>query len=218
MEKRKGTALVWFAIIVVVFFIIIVVAANSGNEDDMSSNINKGSGAIEYEIGQAVQVNGEWFYVIEDSYVEQPNVLLMTKENIDTLSLVQSSTSKGVPFSEEQYWEGLTLTYPYDLNEKNLPDISRFALRAAYDYGTKIGGKGRLLTYDEAKKLFDKHKDILFGIDTANGELTYWLGTACKVELIYVIEPSINNVGMAVNSGFSCGIRPVVEISKKLIY
>ena len=125
-----------------------------------------------YSIGDVVTIGTETFYVIEDSDKTQEKVTLLTKDSINK-DLVQSSATTLVNFCEEsafEYWG--TGTDPYDIQEPEptldestgeltLP-ASHVAAKAAYDYGAKVGGVGRLMLLEEAEALdTDEYKDIL---------------------------------------------------------
>lgn len=158
-----------------------------------------------YSIGDTVTVNGEAFYVIEDSSETQTKVLLLAKQNINTSTLVQSSSANTIMFSSTNYWSN-----GEDIIETTTPpDSSHYAAYAAYRYGAKLGGIGRLLKYSEASILAYTYS--LIPDDGGN----FWLGTATDSEdVIYGVFYDIY-IGAYESDMF--GVRPVVEISKSKI-
>ena len=54
-----------------------------------------------YIIGEEVKIGEESFYVIAD---DNEKVILLTKENIDAINLVQSASAGAVDFSNTKYW------------------------------------------------------------------------------------------------------------------
>ena len=203
---KKGIIITIIVVILLILgFVLIPKDSTVDGTKNNSSSSNEADGSSdsvysEYKIGQTVQIKGETFYVIAD---KQEKVVLITKENIDTINLVQSSNANKISFSDEYYWASEATQYPYNITEAGQPEASHYALRAAYDYGVKIGGVGRLLTYNEAEALFSNHKSLVFGTESENGKLSYWLGTANSNQLIYIIQPNYGIIGGSLNSSFS---------------
>ena len=174
-----------------------------------------------YTKGQKVMVGTEKFYVIEDSDETQDKVTLLAFENIDTTNLVQSATAGNVAFSSESYWgEG---TSPYDITEPETIPASHIAAKAAADYGTKLKGTGRLMTYNEVNTLLGEgYSAMIYGTETTNSNkyLKYWLCSAYNMGYVYNVNNNTNlKIGFSVYSAESvCGLRPVVEISKTEVF
>lgn len=169
-----------------------------------------------YEKGDIVKVGTEEFYVLEDKTTEG-KVVLITKQCVvtdesDSNYLTQSDQADTVVFSTEVYWEEETSTN-YIIEEDTLPiPASHKAAKAAYDYGEKLGGKGRLLTYSEAEAL---DTEILYGVSDEI-VLSYWLGSAKYSEdgvQVYYVQPPKNIFSIS-PTGSQLSVRPVVEISK----
>ena len=177
-----------------------------------------------YSVGQEVTIGTENFYVLKDSDATQEKVTLLAKECIDTTNLTQSASANTIAFSETNYWSNIEgITYPYDLIEIGEPDASHKAVRAAYDYGVKLGGTGRLMTYSEADSLKNEYSAMIYGKETSSGYLHYWLGSIRETDYVFrvsgaasVVDSDYINSWNYDNSS-SCKIRPVVEISKSLI-
>ena len=100
---------------------------------------------------------------------------------------------------------------------------SHTAAKAAYDYGVKVGGIGRLLTSNEAVSLdtTNEYKNILYGINgkSSRESLEYWLGSVVQggnteftVYSIYGFLELFRTGDLSIY-----GVRPVVEISKSNI-
>ena len=164
----------------------------------------------EYYEGENVRINGEDFYVIEDSDATQKTVLLLAKECIDTTKLLQTWAANKITFSSTPYWDGTVTSYPYNLTETGVPDKSHYATYAAYQYGIKFGGLGRLLTVEEAAKL---NEDILF--NSENGYLEYWLGTARENYFVDCVDGRSEDLSDDMYNNEN-GVRPVIELSKSI--
>ena len=242
-KAQKGITLIALIITIVVLLILAAVAISSITNDgilsyaqnaakdynqavkneqsmlqeyeDYLTGINGGFEA--YTVGQEVTIGGETFYVIKDSPKTESKVLLLAKENIDTTNLVQSSSAEPVAFSSTNYWSTIEgITYPYDLVETGVPDSTHYAAYAAYQYGVKLGGTGRLLTYSEADKLDNDNYNyaMIYG-DSTNGYLEYWLGSAYYADYVWYVDGDCGEFyGNAYDDDSCCGVRPVVEISK----
>ena len=240
-KEQKGITLVALIVTIVVLLILATVTINSiqnygiinkaknvaekfneaqEKEQNMFNeyldyfNGNSGSNKA-YSIGDEVTVKGEEFYVIVNSDKNQTTVLLLAKENINTTTLVQSSSANTIEFSETDYWT----SYPSDLTETGVPDSTHYAAYAAYQYGAKIGGTGRLMTYDEANALIGAGETaMIWGEESTNGYLCYWLGTAYDSDAVYGAWSSSKTLDWSYyDDGQSNGVRPVIEISKDLI-
>ena len=237
-KEQKGITLIALIITIVVLMILAAVAINSiTNEGILSqagSTANKYNQAVKdeesylqdyedmltaanggyetYTVGTLVTVNGENFYVIEDK-TSLGKVVLLAKGNINTTALTQTSANP-VAFSTEPYWTGAG-----DIKEETFPiPESHIAAKAAYDYGLKIGGKGRLMTHTEANTLKDKYSDMIYG--PTGAKLEYWLGSANSTDFVWLVDGDYGGLGdvSCLTDGHfvydSIGVRPVIEISK----
>ena len=188
-------------------------------KDDSSS----GKEYASYNIGDEVTINGEEFYVIEDSDETKATVTLLAKECINTENNLQSASDKNsVSFASSYYWASTATSYPYDLTETGVPSQEHYAAYAAYQYGTKFGGTGRLLTYTEANTLKDSYGSIVWGKDTEDGWLMYWLGTAASSTDPYTAVGSSSSTSGSFycdssRYGLKYYVRPVIEVSKDLL-
>ena len=173
-----------------------------------------------YAIGDGVTLGEESFYVIAD---DNEKVTLLTKDCINTLTLLQEAMPENLideDFSETSYWSNIEgITYPYDLIEIGEPDASHKAAKAAYNYGTKVGGTGRLMLYSEAISLATTNSDILYGTNgkSSNMYLWYWLGTASNEDDVWCVSGGVENLVEIPIDGPVFSVRPVVEISKSKI-
>ena len=173
-----------------------------------------------YTVGEEVKIVVDGvehaFYVIEENdNVTKGKVLLLAKGNIDTETLVQDGEDNYIAFSEESYWGEGTSPYPI-VEPETIPD-SHTAAKVAYDYGAKVGGAGRLMTYKEADDL--SRTDF----STKLYETNFWLGSASNIEWVWFV------LGMyegfceyyfwddGYGAGDDIGVRPVIEISKDLV-
>ena len=175
---------------------------------------------IAYSVGDEVTIGTEKFYVIVSSDVTQEKVTLLAKNCINTTTLVQSADADKPAFSSIDYWSTIEgITYPYDLNDTPT-SADTDVIAKARAYGTALGGTGRLMTKEEAEVLETANSDILYGRNgkSSNTYLNYCLGSARDTGLVWTVS--------GFNSGFysvpfdvdnTYGIRPVVEISKKLL-
>ena len=240
------------AIIALIGGIIFVVSQNSSKQGENISetkdsnnppnrtNTSVSKSLNSYSIGDKVtlKVDGvdEVFFVIKDSPESEDIVTLITKENIDTKTLKQSATADNVKFwdSDERkgyWWDDINkkILNKYNTNDGlnvDIPaDSSKIALYTAQEYGTKIGGIGRLLLKSEADTLKGTNPALLYANDSVykatNGSLNYWLGSAYEKfgnyvwNVVTVKYPAISS--NFVYNSLGCGVRPVVEISKSKI-
>jgi type II secretory pathway pseudopilin PulG len=237
-RTEKGITLIALIITIVVLLILAVVAINSiqnygiishaGNTAntynqavkkeqssllDYEDMLTAANGGYEtYEVGTEVTVAGENFYVIEDK-TSLGKVVLLAKQNIiadknNENYLTQSASAGKVVFSETAYWADDFTSSPYDLTETGKPDASHTAAKAAYDYGAKVDGNGRLMTYTEASALSKTD------FSTKLYETSFWLGCAYDSEKAYIIHGSLGDLAWySYNSNYFPGVRPVIEIS-----
>ena len=106
---------------------------------------------IEFGFLDKVKVGEELFYVLEDSEKDDENLTLLAAQSLDLDNLVQSTTPDTTPFSETIYWEEAWTEITED---ETPPDEKHYAARAAYDYGEKLGGNGRLATEEEGWRCY----------------------------------------------------------------
>ena len=172
----------------------------------------------EYNIGDEITIEGENFYVIEESDSSKDTLTLLAKYNLNIAGTAQinaSSTETACAFSNTNYWSSET-TYPVNLNEYTIPEGVTSIIATAKAYGEAKGGQGRLLTEDECKNLENTQPSIVYGtnIGAIDGSLNYWLATGNNLYVSNVYgsfggrgqnNPTTNNV---------YGIRPVIEITK----
>lgn len=203
-KEQKGITLVALIITIVVLLILAIVSINAIQNggiiskaettvdkfdaektkeeltlqeyEDLFTELDGGFKA--YKIEDEVTVNGESFYVIADSDETEGKVTLLAKICINTKTLEQSSSADMIEFSSTAYWTSTATSYPYDLIEEGKPDSTHYAAYAAYQYGVKMGGTGRLMTYSEASALVGEYRDMIQGSDSASGYLDYWLSRA----------------------------------------
>ena len=200
----------------------------------------------EYSIGQEVQVsNGstyENFYVIGES---KDTLTLLSKFNINISALTQYNASTthntyATAFSTSAYWScpNTTNSYCYESDGKtyrnlnNIENDAATAVNAAKNYGNKLGGTGRLLTYEEVLQLAPgastsqnsitgDYADILIGTYVkqqinGHGYMYYWLGSAYRSGSVWLVYGDYSNLGGNVFS-YRRGVRPVIEISKSSV-
>lgn len=178
----------------------------------------------EKNIGDIVtDSTGEKFYIIS---TEGNNYTLLaekkigaSKDNTDTYlkqlddDAVVEDDVVLVKFSSTNYWSSIDgITYPYNLNNTTT-SADTDAIAIARMYGTAKGGTGRLMTYEEAKKLKDTNN-----LSILNGN--YWLGSAGGtfdgIDRVWVV------IGQRLekypfDTQYGLPVRPVIEISKSLI-
>jgi len=208
------------------------------NVSSALSNTITYNGAVSYKVGDAVTIevdgNNETFFVIDDSSICDLTLKLITKENINTTTLTQTSANT-IAFSESSYW--WDSTNDKILDKYNTPnglnvDIGsiqstdgKYALYAAQEYGKKLGGIGRLLLKSEADILLILNSDLLYAhggiFQSANGFSNYWLSSAIineNTNIWYVMGWGSGVLASAASSYSSgIGVRPVITISKSKI-
>ena len=188
-------------------------SGNSESNDDSENGGGSENNYVAYSRGDSVTVAGEEFWVIQNSGTSEANVVLLAKKSIDTNNLVQSSTANQIAFSESMYWSA-----DGKITETSVPpNSSHYAAYAAYQYGAKLEGNGRLLTADEAVSLikYDSNNTMIVSDLLTNGT---WLGFARNNEgLVMVVlgDGYFRELTQQYNTLFY--VRPVVEISKDKI-
>lgn len=189
--------------------------------DYITGQIGPNSDNVAYTVGQKVMVGTEKFYVMADSDATQDKVTLLSFENIDTTNLVQSASAEKVAFSSESYWkEGIG----NDIVEPETIPGSHIAAKAAYDYGAKLKGTGRLMTYREANTLSSINSAMLYGTETTNKYLSFWLGTSETTLCVWNVDGKNGDLSYAdytkydeFGFGDGFGVRPIVEVLKSKV-
>ena len=170
-----------------------------------------------YNVGDQVTVGGENFYVIKASSASEEKVTLLAEKNIDTTTMAQSDSANTIAFSSTNYWSSIEgITYPYNLNN-TATSTDTDAIAIAKSYGTAKGGEGRLMIYEEANELKDTNSEMIYGTNTTARYLNFWLGSAVDSLSVWFVRRGNLYSSVFRNTGFDCGVRPVVEISKDLI-
>ena len=180
-----------------------------------------------HEIGDEVTVGGEQFYVLEwDNNCDTVN--LISKYNLNTAGTAQQNATyktTACAFSSTNYWSSSFTSSPFNLNDF-IGYTATDAIGKAKSYGRSKGAvSSRLLSYEEANALKSKEssnakiKSMYRGnANTAEGYLTYWLGSAYKTSYGY----SVSGYGGRLDadsyfSSSSSGVRPVITVLKSKI-
>ncbi|MBE5821038.1 MAG: hypothetical protein E7311_00425 [Clostridiales bacterium] len=176
---------------------------------------------IEYTIGEEVSITDEdgiehSFYVMEDV---GSTLTLLAKGAINTTTYIQENPNY-IQFSETNYWykDGAWITY--DLNDYEVvktegQEGKAYALEAAMEYGEKLGGEGRLMTYDEAESWQDGRELETKLYEAGN----YWLGIADEYEgdVVMTVLSEIETLYADILTAHFYGVRPVIIISETAI-
>ena len=204
------------------------------SDEDNSSN--------SYHIGDEVTVDGEGFYVIEESDENADTVTLITKNNIslDTTTQVANDdpTVMSCTFSDSIYWKEKFNNGPTETVSGNvyvdINDVTGYSdndtLGRAKNYvanftNLKNASQVRLLTKKEAQSLVDNYPQIVRG---EFGNAYYWLGTSVDQSGGNLVDAAIQictitpqNTSSAIvttmpyNLSSPNGVRPVITISKE---
>ena len=147
-------------------------------------------------IGDEVTVGGEQFYVLEwDNNCDTVN--LISKYNLNQAGTAQQDAAYDTTvcvFSSKKYWSNSPTSSPFNLNDF-IGYTATDAIGKAKSYGRSKGAvSSRLLSYEEANALKAK-KDSNTKIDamyrgtanTANGYLSYWLGSAFTTGSVWYV-------------------------------
>lgn len=141
------------------------------------------------KIGDVVIIDGEEFYVLEDSDVSKSTVTLFAKYNLNKAGTKQAPNAKALEtsceFSSTKYWDSVYQDIAEQLvgsGSYSILDINNVsgentgdAIYKAKQYATLKGGiNGRLLTYEEANSLKDTYSDMIWG---SPSQLSYWLSS-----------------------------------------
>ena len=151
---------------------------------------------VAYHIGDEVTVNGQSFYVLEDSDIDESMVTLLTKYNLNKEGTAQAvdkpDSETNVNFSSNNYWRTPVSSYTgwenkqFDISTVNGNEEGD-AITKAQNYAKIVTGdtnnnSGRLLRYEEATELIDSYEDMICGKANKNGNssyyLNYWLSSA----------------------------------------
>ena len=162
---------------------------------------------VAYVIGDYITINGEGFYVIENSPANKSTVKIFAEKNIDTETNKQSDTASTPIFDSS--------TYEYiNSSIKDFVD----------SYITALGVNvidGRLITLDELYALGLLEDPVNTG--TSEGlpnyitNTTYWLETPCINESgnhVLFVDGSGMEAQYPYENWYGCGVRPVIEILK----
>ena len=197
----------------------------TGEEQTWASGLGVGvAEEIILKIWKEITYKKEQFYIIGGDEVgtevtdDTQDILLLTKYNLkeENGKLKQDTSGDSNPceFSSAAYWSSVEgIAYPADLNDVNKYPIGSATsiITKAQKYGSDLFGvSGRLMTEKEATKL---QSEILYG-----NELNYWLGSANSENEVFCVLGgggyfSIYNF----DDDYSCGVRPVIKVSKSLL-
>lgn len=191
-----------------------------------------------YNVGDEVTIGKESFYVIEASDANTETVKLLAAKNIGTDSsntetyLKQTDSAQTIKFSDTNYWSSET-SYPVNLNNYESASIkSTDAISLAKAYGTSIKEnlgtnlevKGRLIIPEEVVALGGDHPNdysyTTSGCPSWINSTTYWLSSANDSDIMWIVfggNEWIRYNGFGNVYVNTCGVRPVIEISKSLI-
>lgn len=210
---------------------VIFSGVNDAEPEDDKIEVTIEEGSIE-EVGSEVSIDGEHFYIIASNSDE---LTLLSKYTIDIANLEQdnnNATQNTIAFSSSYYW-ATTCTDTFvtcNIIETNSSRDDQSAAYYAALYGEKIGGKGRLMTYDELSDLVTlsddtfplisgDNADMIVGTNSANNFLNYWLGSAYGTGYAWAVLGSINSLARNYYDGSNGkeGVRPVIEIPRSSI-
>ena len=178
------------------------------------------------EIGDTVTVGGGKFYVLEwDNRSDK--VDLISKYNLNTAGTAQQNATiktTGCAFSSTNYWSSSFTSSPFNLNDF-IGFTETDALGKAKSYGRSKGAvSSRLLSYEEANALKTKASSntkiatMLWGKESTDGYLCYWLGSAYDTYIMWVV---VGYGGYFGNHGYDDinlrGVRPVITVLKSNI-
>ena len=200
----------------------------NGTATDVKSALDElytKSQVLAKEIGDTVTVGGEQFYVLEWDN-NSDTVDLISKYNLNTAGTAQQNATyktTGCVFSSTNYWSSSYTSEPFNLNDF-IGFTEKDALGKAKSYGRSKGAvSSRLLSYEEANELKNKASSntkietMLWGKESTDGYLFYWLGSAGN---IYGVEVAYSNYGFLTDFGYgqsSFGVRPVITVLKSSI-
>ena len=175
-----------------------------------------------YNVGDEVTIGTESFYVIEASDANTETVKLLAKYNLNKAGTEQAPDANyGDTACAFSAAGGFSADEDLNENATVLADTTS-AVYKANAYAKTCGAtKGRLLTYTEANNLKASYGDMIWGKANTQRDgnyLRYWLGSANDVYFLWDVEGNRENVDyLSFVSSDSCGVRPVIEISKSKI-
>ena len=150
----------------------------------------------EHEIGSTVTVGGEEFYVLKWDE-NSDTVDLISKYNLNTAGNAQQNadySTTACVFSSTNYWKSSFTSDPFNLNDF-IGFTETDALGKAKSYGRSKGAvSSRLLSYEEANALKTKASSntkiatMLFGKESTDGKLHYWLGSAYNTYSVWYVN------------------------------
>ena len=157
----------------------------------------------EHEIGSTVTVGGEQFYVLKWDE-NSDTVDLISKYNLNTAGNAQQNadySTTACVFSSTNYWKSSFTSSPFNLNDF-MGFTETDALGKAKSYGRSKGAvASRLLSYEEAKALQTKASSntkiatMLWGKESTDGSLYYWLGSAIVTDGVWTVYGSDSYLG-----------------------
>ncbi len=178
------------------------------------------------EIGDTVTVGGEQFYVLE--WDNRSNkVDLISKYNLNTAGTAQQNatySTTGCSFSSTNYWSSSFTSSPFNLNDC-IGLTETYALGKAKSYGRSKGAvASRLLSYEEANELKNKASSntkiatMLWGKESTDGYLYYWLGSANDTFYVWLVNGGSNYLySDYCTYSERGGCRPVITVLKSSI-
>ena len=179
--------------------------------------------------------NGEPFYVIGEDTVgttittdSTKDILLLAKYNLTSDGTSQDTTgeSDGSVFCSSDVWNNANVPLDcYDLNNiETFKSDTTSAVGKALAYGKTFGGIGKLMRYDEVRKLQAEYSDIAYGTYTKKGYLNYWIASIMlahdKIDGVMCVERGRCDSDTYYSNFTTCvfnGVRPVIEVPKSLI-
>ena len=181
-----------------------------------------------HEIGDTVTVGGEEFYVLKwDNRSDK--VDLISKYTLNTAGTAQQNanySTTACAFSSTNYWSSSFTSSPFNLNDF-IGFTETDALGKAKSYGRSKGAvASRLLSYEEANALKTKASSntkiatMLWGKESTDGYLYYWLGSACRDYGVWYVDGSNSSLDWNYyyyNLATRYGVRPVITVLKSSI-
>ena len=180
----------------------------------------------EHEIGSTVTVGGEQFYVLKWDE-NSDKVDLISKYNLNTAGTAQQNatfSTTACVFSSTNYWSRSYTSSPFNLNDF-IGFTETDALGKAKSYGRSKGAvASRLLSYEEAKALQTKASSntkiatMLWGKESTDGYLRYWLGSANNIYNVWYVYGSYSALSSYYyGDSNEYGVRPVITVLKSQI-
>ena len=189
-----------------------------------------------YNLGDEVIINGEHFFVINDSDETNPTVRVLSQKCINPVNLTQlvDQNNLAIEFSTKNYWvddSGHLLSkygnsYPADLTiDKNINEEEGQEKKALYisqQYGKKLGAEeASLLKVEDVESIKrTEYEWILTYFDEEDyTELSYWLGVASGPEMCYYWVGTYGSLESCSynTTGYGAAVRPVLTFSKSKI-